>query len=58
MAEKIADGIKSLNSEINVKLFNLAKSDKNNEGIKVMWQPDTESMDQCTEYGKAFVADL
>jgi len=29
MAEKIADGIKASDSEVNVKLFNLAKSDKN-----------------------------
>jgi len=29
MAEKIADGIKASDGEVNVKLFNLAKSDKN-----------------------------
>ena len=29
MAEKIADGIKEADNEVNVKLFNLAKSDKN-----------------------------
>ncbi len=130
MAEKIIDGIKASDSEVNVKLFNLAKSDKNdviteifkskailigsptinkgilvsvagmleeikglrfrnkkaaafgsygwsgestkilsesmksagfeiiNEGLKVMWQPDTDAKNQCTEYGKAFVASL
>ncbi len=130
MAEKIADGIKASDNEVNVKLFNLAKSDKNDviteifkskailvgsstinrgilvsvagmleeikglkfknkkaaafgsygwsgestriisealksagfeiidDGIKIMWQPDTEASIQCTEYGKAFVASL
>jgi len=29
MAEKIADGIKKADKEVNVKLFNLAKTDKN-----------------------------
>ena len=130
MAEKIADGIKASDSEVNVKLFNLAKSDKNDviteifkskailvgsptinkgilvsvagmleeikglkfknkkaaafgsygwsgestqvitealqsagfeimdEGIKVLWQPDTEASDQCNAYGKAFAASL
>ena len=130
MAEKIADGIKASDSEVNVKLFNLAKSDKNDviteifkskailvgsptinkgilvsvagmleeikglkfknkkaaafgsygwsgestqvitealqsagfeimdEGIKVLWQPDTEANDQCNAYGKAFAASL
>jgi anaerobic nitric oxide reductase flavorubredoxin len=124
MAEKIADGIKDADNEVNVKLFNIAKSDKNDviteifkskailvgsptinrgilvsvagileeikglkfknkkaaafgsygwsgesvkiissvleesgfdvvdEGLKVMWNPDNESIAKCAEFGK------
>ena len=124
MAEQIARGIKDADKEVNVKLFNLAKSDKNdviteifkskailvgsptinrgilvsvagileevkglkfknkkaaafgcygwsgesvkiisgileesgfdviNEGLRVMWNPDDESITKCAEYGK------
>lgn len=124
MAEKIANGIKEVDKEVNVKLFNLAKTDKNDvitevfrskailvgsptinrgilvsvagileeikglkfkskkagafgcygwsgesvkiisdvlkesgfevadEGLRVMWNPDKESMTNCVEYGR------
>jgi len=130
MAESIANGIKEANHEVNVKLFNLAKTDKNDvitdvfksrailvgsptinrgilvsvagileeikglkfkskkaaafgcygwsgestkiiseslksagfdmvdEGIRTMWNPDNESITNCTEYGKKFVAKI
>ena len=126
MAENISNGIKEEDSEVNVKLFNLAKTDKNDviadvfkskailvgsptinrgilvsvaaileeikglkfknkkaaafgcygwsgesnkiisenlqsagfdlidDGIKVMWNPDTDSITNCVEYGKQF----
>ena len=124
MAEQIASGIKDADKEVNIKLFNIAKSDKNdiiteifkskailvgsptinrgilvsvaglleeikglkfknkkaaafgcygwsgesvkiisgileesgfdvfNEGLRVMWNPDDESLAKCTEFGK------
>jgi len=130
MAESIANGIKEANHEVNVKLFNLAKTDKNDvitdvfksrailvgsptinrgilvsvagileeikglkfkskkaaafgcygwsgestkiiseslksagfdmvdEGIRTMWNPDNESITNCTEYGKKFAAKI
>ena len=130
MAENIARGIKEAGGDINVKLFNLAKSDKNDvitkifkskallvgsptinkgilvsvagileeikglkfknkkaaafgcygwsgesnriisdnlksagfqivdEGIKALWNPDTESAAKCTEYGKKFAENI
>ncbi len=130
MAEKIASGIKDADKEVNVKLFNLAKTDKNDvisevfkskailvgsptinrgilvsvagileeikglqfknkkaaafgcygwsgesvkiisgvleesgfnvidEGLKVMWNPDDESINKCVEFGKRFAADV
>lgn len=130
MAEKIAKGIKEGDEEVNVKLFNLAKRDKNDviteifkskaiivgsptinrgilvsvagileevkglkfknkkaaafgcygwsgesvkiinailkesgfdvvdEGLKVMWNPDTDSMANCVEYGRQFALNV
>jgi len=130
MAEKIVSGIKDADQEVNVKLFNLAKTDKNDvisevfkskailvgsptinrgilvsvagileeikglkfknkkaaafgcygwsgesvkiisgvleesgfnvidEGLKVMWNPDDESINKCVEFGKRFAADV
>lgn len=130
MAEKIAEGIKVADNEVNIKLFNLAKTDKNDviteifkskailvgsptinkgilvsvagileeikglkfknkkaaafgcygwsgestriisseleatgfdridEGIKAMWNPDKESIENCIEYGKKFAASI
>ena len=130
MAENIANGIKESDPKVNVKLFNLAKSDKNDviteifkskaillgsptinkgilvsvaglleeikglrfknkkaaafgaygwsgesvkmisekltaagfevvdDGLKVLWNPDSESKTQCVEYGKTFVANI
>jgi flavorubredoxin len=130
VAEKIAKGIKEGDEEVNVKLFNLAKTDKNDvitevfkskailvgsptinrgilvsvaaileeikglnfknkkgaafgcygwsgestriisenlksagfdmvdDGIRVMWNPDDESITKCTEYGKKFAANI
>lgn len=130
MAENIAQGIKAADEAVNVKLFNLAKTDKNDvitevfkskailvgsptinrgilvsvagileeikglkfknkkasafgcygwsgestkiiseslksagfemvdDGIKVLWNPDSESTAKCIEYGKKFVADI
>ncbi|MGD2186042.1 MAG: anaerobic nitric oxide reductase flavorubredoxin [Desulfobacterales bacterium] len=126
MAEKIASGISEVDKEVNVKLFNIAKTDKNDiiteifkskailvgsptinrgilvslaglleeikglqfrnkkaaafgcygwsgestkiisenleaagfelvdDGIKVMWNPDTENVEKCIEYGSKF----
>lgn len=130
MAENIANGIKESDPNVNVKLFNLAKSDKNDviteifkskaillgsptinkgilvsvaglleeikglrfknkkaaafgaygwsgesvkmisekltsagfevvdDGLKVLWNPDSESKSRCVEYGKTFVANI
>ena len=130
MAENIANGIKESDPKVNVKLFNLANSDKNDviteifkskaillgsptinkgilvsvaglleeikglrfknkkaaafgaygwsgesvkmisekltsagfkvvdDGLKVLWNPDSESKTQCVEYGKTFVANI
>jgi flavorubredoxin len=130
MAEKIAGGIKQADKKVRVKLFNLAKTDKNDvitdvfksrailvgsptinrgilvsvagileeikglkfkskkaaafgcygwsgestkiiseslksagfdmvdEGIRTMWNPDNESITNCTEYGKKFAAKI
>ena len=130
MAEKIASGIIDSDEEVNVKLFNLAKTDKNDviteifkskailvgsptmnrgilvsvaaileeikglkfknkkaaafgcygwsgesvkiisgvlkesgfdvidEGLRVMWNPDDESITKCVEFGKRFAADV
>ena len=130
MAENIANGIKESDPKVNVKLFNLAKSDKNDviteifkskaillgsptinkgilvsvaglleeikglrfknkkaaafgaygwsgesvkmisekltsagfeivdDGLKVLWNPDSESKTRCVEYGKTFVANI
>jgi flavorubredoxin len=130
MAEKIAEGIKVADNEVNIKLFNLAKTDKNDviteifkskailvgsptinkgilvsvagmlegikglkfknkkaaafgcygwsgesirmisseleaagfdridEGIKAMWNPDEESIENCIDYGKKFAASI
>ncbi len=130
MAEKIAEGIKVADKEVNIKLFNLPKTDKNDviteifkskailvgsptinkgilvsvagileeikglkfknkkaaafgcydwsgestriisneleaagfdridDGIKAMWNPDNESIENCIEYGKKFVASI
>ena len=130
MAEKIASGIKETDKEVNVKLFNLAKTDKNDvitevfkskailvgsptinngilvsvagileeikglkfknkkaaafgcygwsgesikiisnvlkesgfdvidEGLRVMWNPDIESITRCVEYGKRIAANV
>ena len=130
MAENIANGIKESDPNVNVKLFNLAKSDKNDviteifkskaillgsptinkgilvsvaglleeikglkfknkkagafgaygwsgesvkmisekltsagfkvvdDGLKVLWNPDSESKTRCVEYGKTFVANI
>ncbi len=130
MAEKIAEGIKVADNEVNIKLFNLPKTDKNDviteifkskailvgsptinkgilvsvagmleqvkglkfknkkaaafgcygwsgestriisseleaagfdridDGIKAMWTPDKESIENCIEYGKKFAASI
>lgn len=130
MAEKIAEGIKAADNEVNIKLFNLAKTDKNDviteifkskailvgsptinkgilvsvagileqakglkfknkkaaafgcygwsgestriisseleaagfdridDGIRAMWNPDKESIENCIEYGKKFAASI
>jgi flavorubredoxin len=130
MAQKIAEGIKAADPVVNIKLFNLAKSDKNDviteifkskailvgsptinrgilvsvagileeikglkfknkkaaafgcygwsgestgiiskeleaagfdridDGIKAMWNPDKESIENCIEYGKNFAASI
>ena len=130
MAENIANGIKESDPKVNLKLFNLAKTDKNDviteifkskaillgsptinkgilvsvaglleeikglrfknkkasafgaygwsgesvklisekltsagfeivdDGLKVLWNPDSESKTQCVEYGKMFVANI
>jgi len=130
MAEKIAEGIKVADNEVNIKLFNLPKTDKNDviteifkskailvgsptinkgilvsvagileeikglkfknkkaaafgcygwsgestriisseleaagfvkidDGIKAMWNPDKESIENCIEYGKEFAASI
>ena len=130
MAEKIAEGIKVADNEVNIKLSNLAKTDKNDviteifkskailvgsptinkgilvsvagmleqvkglkfknkkaaafgcygwsgestriisseleaagfdridDGIKAMWNPDKESIENCIEYGKKFAASI
>ena len=130
MAEKIASGIKEVDSNVNVKLFNLANTDKNDviteifkskgilvgsptinrgilvsvagileeirglqfkgkkaaafgcygwsgestkliseslrsagfdlvdDGIRVMWNPDSSSVEKCAEYGKQFAMNI
>ena len=130
MAEKIAEGIKVADNEVNIKLFNLPKTDKNDviteifkskailvgsptinkgilvsvagileeikglkfknkkaaafgcygwsgestriisseleaagfdridDGIRAMWNPDNESIENCIEYGKKFAASI
>ncbi len=130
MAEKIAEGIKAADNEVNIKLFNLPKTDKNDviteifkskailvgsptinkgilvsvagmleqvkglkfknkkatafgcygwsgesnkiisseleaagfdridDGIKAMWNPDKESIENCIEYGKKFATSI
>ncbi len=70
MAENIAKGIKAKDDRVNIKLFNISKTDKNdimteiykfktilvgsptiNKGIKSLWNPDTNCIENCKSFG-------